>query len=245
MRDVNPSDESSTPEWPWIIDCDSAYETWTLRSELDQLSRRRRWVRLAVGVVAVLVMLCISLAVSADARRTACRAPGLRSLCAATGIGNVPTDEERARWEQALAMNSGESLRRYLQAYPMGAYADEARARLAGCSHVRIETLGAERDVRYPLTVNANRTRLQTSERDARTDAVARGNQDAATSCALLASSAKVLSAATEPRDWRCVEDGHRFACGFDGEIVCRVRDRIASDEERCGEAAAGVGRSR
>ena len=157
----------------------------------------------------------------------------------------MPSNAERARWEQARATGFGDGLRGYLQAYPMGAYADEARARLAACFHVRTETLGAERDVRHPLTVNANRTRLQASERDARADAVARGNQDAATSCALLASSSNVITAVAVPRDWRCTEDSHQFTCGFDGEIVCRVRDRIATDEERCGDAAEAPGRAR
>jgi len=238
-RDVaTASEEGKTPAWPWMIDCNPAYETWTLRAELDQTARRTGRARLFWGAAAPMVLLSSLLALSADARRTACRAPGFRALCAATGIGQVPTADEQAVWERALAQRSGDGLRAYLQAYPRGAYADEARARLDGCSHERAENLGLEKDVRYPLTINANRADLRSSEVEARNDAVMRGNRDAATSCALLGAASKVLSSVAEPHDWKCVEDGHRFACGFDGEVVCRVQDRILSNEERCGGTA-------
>lgn len=224
-----------TPTWPWMIDCDPAYETWMLRAELDQTARRTGQARLLGAAAAPIVLLSSVLALSADARRTTCRAPGLRALCAATGIGQVPTAEEQAMWERALAQRSGDHLRAYLQAYPRGVHVDEARARLEGCSHERVERLGPEKDVRYPLTINANRVDLRSSKAEARDDAVMRGNRDAATSCALLDAASKVLSSVAEPGDWKCVEDGHRFTCGFDGVIVCHVRDRSVSDVERCG----------
>jgi uncharacterized protein (DUF885 family) len=75
--------------------------------------------------------------------------PALQSLCTAIGIGDVPTADEQALWEKAPGQRAGDGLRAYLQAYPTGAYADEARSRLAACSHVRIETLGPEKQVRY------------------------------------------------------------------------------------------------
>ncbi|HEX7942082.1 MAG TPA: hypothetical protein VF488_09770, partial [Gemmatimonadaceae bacterium] len=230
-----PASEDRTPAWPRMIDCDPAYETWMLRAELDQTARRTGWARLLGGVGTPIVILSSVLALSADARRTACRAPGLRALCAATGIGQVPTADEQALWARALAQRSGDGLRAYLQAYPRGAYVDEARVRLDGCSHERVETLGPEKAVRYPLTINANRADLRSSEAEARDDALVRGNRDAATACALLDAASKVLSSVAEPRDWKCVEDGHRFTCGFDGAIVCHVRDRSVSDEEHCG----------
>lgn len=214
------------------IDCDPAYETWMLRAELDQTAQRTGRARLLAAAAALIAVLSSVLALSADARRTVCRAPGLRTLCAATGIGEIPTDEEQAMWARALTQRSGDGLRAYLQSYPRGAHVDEARARLEGCSHERVEALGPEKDVRYPLTINANRTDLRSSEAEARDDAVMRGNRDAATSCALLDAASKVLSSVAEPRDWKCVEDGHRFTCG---EIVCHVRDRSVSNEERCG----------
>jgi hypothetical protein len=230
-----PASEENPSEWPWMIDCDPAYETWMLRAELDQTARRTGRARLLAGAAAPIVILSGVLALSADARRTACRAPGLRALCAAVGIGQVPTADEQAMWARAVAQRSGDGLRAYLQAYPRGAYVDEARARLEGCSHERVETLRPEKAVRYPLTINANRADLRSSEAEARHDAVVRGNRDAATTCALLDAASQVLSSVAEPRDWKCVENGHRFSCGFDGEIICHVRDRSVSNEERCG----------
>lgn len=35
------------------------------------------------------------------------------------------------------------------------------------------------------------------------------------------------------PDDWKCTEIVQRFACGFVGNVVCRVRDHIVSDQER------------
>ena len=107
---------------------------------------------------------------------------------------------------------------------------------------MRVETLGPEQEIRYPLTINANRLDLRPTEAEARNDAVTRGNSDAATSCALLRFSGNVLSAAAEPHRWKCMEDSHRFTCGFDGQIVCRVRERIPTEEERCRADTASAG---
>jgi len=242
-RDVVGHRTSSTPTWPWTLDCDPAYERWTLRSELDRLARQRLRIRLGMGGAAVLTMLCAVMLLSAGARHTACRAPGLRLVCMTIGIG--PSADEQALWEHATAQGTGQGLRVYLQTYPAGMYAEEARARLDGCSHEPVETLGPQREQRYPLTVAANHSRLQATEADARDDAVQRGRKDADTTCKLLASSMKIGSAVAEPREWRCVEDGHRFTCSFDGEIICRGQDLIASNEEHCNETLQDVGRLR
>ena len=158
----------------------------------------------------------------------------MRSLCAAVGIGDVPTPAEQALWDEALTQRSGAGLHAYLRAYPAGAYADEARSRLAGCTTERVETLGPDRAVRYAWTVNPNRARPLPTEDEARSDALKRGNRDAATTCKALAMKAQLLSALAEPHDWKCTALDRGFACGFDGEIVCHVRDRIESDHERC-----------
>jgi hypothetical protein len=72
------------------------------------------------------------------------------------------------------------------------------------------------------------------TEADARRDAVERGNLDAATPCAPQRMVADLQSAVAEPRAWRCAPRDGGFVCGFDGEIVCRVRDRIRAEQERC-----------
>ncbi|TMQ28184.1 MAG: CHAT domain-containing protein [Deltaproteobacteria bacterium] len=114
-RDVAPHDEPHTASWPWGIDCDPAYEDWTLGAELAQQRRRTRWQHLRLAAAATVLLLPLSLVVSADARRTACRAPGLHSLCAVIGTGGVPTAKEQALWEDARAQPTGDGLRAYLQ----------------------------------------------------------------------------------------------------------------------------------
>lgn len=236
-RDVGEHGEPHTPSWPWVIDCDPAYDGWSLGAELEQRAARVRWRRRGLMAAAVPLLLCMSLALSADARRTACRPPGIRALCAAIGIGAVPTAEEQALWEKALAQRSGDGLRAYLQAFPGGAHVEEARTRLAACSHARVQTLGPQRDAPYPLT--EIRMSSWPTEQEARDDALARGHETAATTCESLRYAADVVSASiapVAPGDWKCTETDHRFACGFVGKVVCRVRDHIVSDEERCRE---------
>jgi hypothetical protein len=237
-RDVAGPSEQSTPGCPWMLDCDRGYEGWSLRSELDRLARRRLRVRILVAAAAALGMLLFLMLLSAGARRTACRAPGLRVVCMAIGIG--PSADEQALWHHAIVQRTGQGLRAYLQRYPTGTYADEARSRLDGCSLQRVETPGPDKEWRYPLTVSANRTRLQATDPAARCDAMTRGQQDADTTCKLLGSSMTIEAALAEPRDWRCFGGHHGFTCGFDGEIVCRGHDRIFSDEERCNETSEG-----
>ena len=132
----------------------------------------------------------------------------------------------------AVRQRAGDGLRSYLRSYPDGAHADEARTRLAGCTIERAETRGPEKDVRFTLTVSQGGA-LPT-EADARRDAVERGNRDAATTCAPQRMVADLRSAVAEARTWRCAPRDGGVVCGFDGEIVCRVRDRIRADQERC-----------
>jgi len=102
VRDVGGVDDSEPPLWPWVFDCAPEYDGWTLASELARQSRRT-WRRRALFAAAALPLLwMMSLVVSADARRTTCRASGVRSLCAAVGIGDVPTPAEDALWAEAL-----------------------------------------------------------------------------------------------------------------------------------------------
>lgn len=182
-RDVAIRDESEVRVWPWIIDCDPNFETWTLGSEVDQgHGRRRRGGPLVIA--AVTSVLATSLALSAETRRTTCRVIRLRPLCVVIGTDDVPA---------------------------------------------------LDKSIRYPLTVNPTRARPLPTEEDARRDAVTRGNRDAANTCAPLRLKADLVWALVEAHEWNCTELAHGFACGFDGEIVCRVRDRTDSQKPICG----------
>lgn len=230
-RDVATEHDAEAPPWPWIFDCDPDYESWTLGRELA----RRTWrFRLLLTAALTALVLMTSFALSAGARQTVCRVSGLHALCARLGFVTQPTMAEQALWDNARKQRSEDGLQAYLRSYPQGVYADEAKSRLQGCKSERVETLGSARDQRFPLTVNARRAHLLPSEAEARTDAQTRGNEDAASACRSLQSSAEVLSAVAEPRRWDCVEYEHRFSCGFDGESVCHVQDHIASDRKDC-----------
>jgi len=232
-RHVVPHDTPEPPAWPWIIDCDPAFEAWSLGSELAAEARRTRRRRILLAMAAMSLLLVTPLAVSAEARRTTCRVPGLRSLCAVVGIG--PTRAEQALWDDARAQRSGDGLRAYLRAYPRGVYADEALARERGCTVERDETLGPARDVRLPLTVP--RGDPSPTEEAAHRDAESRGNRDAADACGpykTYTTKFELVTVIAEPREWNCLKAEHGFACGFHGEAVCRIRDRIQTDHERC-----------
>jgi CHAT domain len=246
-RDLCPSDPhapSQTPSWPWVLDCDPDYESWSLRSELAPKPGRSRWRRFGLAATALLLLSVASFALT-DARRTVCRARGVRSLCATLGVGDLPTADEQVRWNNALAQVSGEGLRAYLQTYPRGAYADEARSRLAACTQVPVESLGPELDIRYPLKVNARPATQWPTKQEAQDDALVHGKKDAARSCEPLRRTAEILRVSVDVNSWKCREDGPGFTCGFEGEIVCRVRDRIAAQQERCrGDARETGGQS-
>jgi hypothetical protein len=201
--------------WPWIIECDPAVASWRLGTEV-----RRRRLRLLVALGAPLLLL-LSLMMSAAARR-------------AVGMGQAPSEVEQARWEQAIAMRSGDGLRSYLTAFPRSVYAAEAQARLAACKRENVERLDPPREVRHRLTVNPRREASLASEVAARDDAKARGQADAEVTCQVYRRGGELLSAETSPMQWKCFEVTGGFACGFDGDIVCRVRDRVETEVEHC-----------
>jgi len=229
LRDVALHDPAHEPSWPWIIDCDPSYDTWDLGRE----AARAPWQRRGLAIIVVSLLLTMLLVFSADARHTACRAPGLRPLCAAVGIGGIPTQAEQALWDNALADRSESGLQAYLTAYPSGIYAGEASVRLQACRRVPVETLGTEHAIRYNRWPVPRATRFSTRA-EACSDAQTRGEQDAKEQCESLASTTSVVSASFEPGACTCTDYEHQVACGFEGTIVCRVRDRIWSVETRC-----------
>jgi len=229
LRDIAPDDSSHEPSWPWIIECDPSYDAWDLRRE----AARGRWRRRGRAVVVASLLLMLLSLFSADARHTACRAPGLRSLCAAVGIGGIPTQAEQALWDKALEDRFEHGLQAYLAAYPSGIYASEASARLQACQRVPVETLGPEYDIRHERWPVPRATRFSTHE-EACSDAQTRGEQDAKEQCGLLTRTENIVSASFEPGACMCTDYEHQVACGVEGAIVCRVRDRRNVVETRC-----------
>ena len=229
LRDIEVHEPSHEPSWPWIIDCDPRYDSWDLAREVARGSWRRR----GRAIVAVWLLLMLLLGFSAGAKHTACRAPGLRSLCAAVGIGGISTQAEQALWDKALGDRSENGLQAYLAAYPSGIYASEASARLQACQRVPVETLGPEHEIRYERWTVPRATRFATRA-EACSDAQMRGEQDAKEHCKSLTYTLSVVSASFEPGACACTDYEHQMACGVEGTSVCRVRDRNKVVETRC-----------
>jgi hypothetical protein len=198
-RDVQPLDDGGQRGWPWIIDCDPAFEAWRIKSKSGRLR----------GILAALVL----------------SAP---LVVAAVAALSSPDAAERALWKRAIAADSGDGLRDYVRRYPRGAFIEEASLRLDGCGFE--ETLGPAHDVAYPLRVNTKAA--WPSEEEARRDAQERGDQDAVDACASLAFASMVLSSHGKPRDTECRRDADGFRCGFEGDVVCRIQDKVRV--ERC-----------
>ena len=82
-----------------------------------------------------------------------CRVPGVRAVCSARGLGGVPTAAEEALWTARPAGDCA-GLRRYLDRFPRGAYAEEAQRRLQAAESVTDESWKPEEHF-LPLTVRA------------------------------------------------------------------------------------------
>lgn len=193
---------------------------------------RPRVLVLALSLATTLV--AAILAFTTPGQRIACAAPGLRALPACDA--HNPRVGELATWAAALAQPSGDGLRRYLHDYPQGIHADEADKRLQACTFERVESLGPERDA-TTMSMPINRASTFPSEEKAREDVALRAQRDAQELCkAYDGESTTLVSASLEPETFRCSELDDGFSCGAEGTLVCRIRDRIAIQHERCND---------
>lgn len=183
-----------------------------------------------VGLFAALVLVFGS---SEEARRSVCDVPGVRSGCEWAGVGTVATRAELDLWEQAQRDDSGGGLRKYLAAYPVGRFAVEAQARLSACQTVSDSSLGSPTELRRQWRVNAHRSKSFDSQAEAQRDARERGQAEAKNFCSARRS-VEVLDSIVEIDAWDCVSRDGAHECGFDGQIVCRVRERVITTREVC-----------
>lgn len=237
MRDVASEAGCEPHGWPWLLDCDPAFDAWNLGSEAAH--ERRNWRARAQWMAAIAAFTLIATAtLSGEARRIGCRAPLLRSICARLAIAGVPTPAEQASWDDVQTRRSVDALRAHVRAFPTGPLAEEARARLDACETDRIETLGPERDVPYAWIVPSRPAHPLPTEDAARRDAMARGAQEATEPCDRWGRTAVLLSEQfvpdANPISWTCRKTENGFTCGVTGHIVCRVRDRVVAEQKRC-----------
>lgn len=182
-----------------------------------------------LGVAAMVLGFATDLA---GLQKPLCKIPGVRAVCASSGLGGVPTKEEETLWAKRVPGDC-ENLRAYLARFPEGAYAEEAGRRLQAA-----ETVGEESWIpevhRLPLTVRTTLSPLA-GEEAARADALTRGATDARATCESFSiGEFRLVSATAEAQSWRCSARGSGWVCGFDGQAICQVEARQVRQRQVC-----------
>ena len=196
---------------------------------------RPRFRRRRLTTAAVAAAVAATLAVSANLvglQRVICRVPGVRTGCAAVGVGGVATRREEQVW-MSRARGDCEALRGYLKQFPTGAYAAEAHRRLAAVAN-STRTSWIRESHEAALEVSAGRSFA--SEDAARADALARAPEDAELACAGYKSTefSRLKGARPMPRRWNCSRAAQGIRCGFAGTSICDVEMRHDEQTSIC-----------
>jgi len=179
--------------------------------------------------VTVILLVAMNLA---GLQKPLCKVPGLHAVCAAWGLGGVPTKAEAALWARR-ATGDCAGLKSYLASFPQGAFAEEAARRLQAAATAEEERWTPQTQS-LPLTVRATLDPLP-SEQAARADALARGATEATGHCkGFKVGEFRLVSATAEVERWHCSSRGSGTVCGFDGQAICQVEARHVSQRQVC-----------
>lgn len=190
-------------------------------------ARRRKLGFAAIGFA---FMIAFSADV-AQLQTAICRVPGIRSACGALGLGGVPSEAERRAFEAAIAVEDDTGLRGFIDRYPDGALAGEARARLAACRVVR-EEKWVSKTRRHPYESIASVDR-DASRALAEARAKADSQRDAESSVCYAGDGSRLVRAEVEVETWRCSESGG-WLCRFSGWAICVVEERQVLEKVSC-----------
>lgn len=164
--------------------------------------------------------------------------PAISDSCAAMGLGNRPTREERLAWEdiQHQLPGSCNLLRAYIDRFPQGYFHGIAADLIAARKEVVEEVWQPTANRR--LTFYQRRTE-QTfpDEKSARAAALVQAHKAAERLCRSFAATAefKFIGAESNPHDWECDTLSSGVSCGFDGEAICQLEERRKVVSETCG----------
>ncbi len=157
--------------------------------------------------------------------------PALSDACGALGLGHRPDRDERLAWT-ARRKGSCADLRAHITRFPNGVYRSEAADLLAAAVSVRASAYSpASRTVRGYVRQSEH---AFASTGAAQADARARAQSDAATLCAPLDASERLIGVDVAPTAFDC-------RAGFEGGTVCALDYTAACHsqaqplEERCG----------
>jgi len=162
--------------------------------------------------------------------------PGLSDMCGSVGLGGRPSHEERLAWEQR-APHSCEALRRHIQNFAAGAYAQQAN-NLLTARKVR-------QDITWAASVRALPfTQLMSSAPSAGLDAarassLAQAKGRMADICKGFAAGSgnlfRFIGVGTpKVREWSCQHGSGGIRCGWSGNAMCQLEESTIGEMESC-----------
>lgn len=165
----------------------------------------------------------------AGAQRAVCSVDSVQGFCSQRGLGGQPTPVELEYWN---AMPAGQcaALQAYVDRWPKGAYAEEAKSRLAAPKTVAEPSVEPQ-VVRLPVTVAARHrgSTLEAAQQRALSSVTF------AQACGGLRSSGSVkVTHAVEALTWECSKRGSAEVCGFKGQAVCTVETAHVVQRQTC-----------
>jgi hypothetical protein len=188
---------------------------------------RRRLCRRRLTIAAAATGLTAALGFTANVvglEHVLCRVPGIRSGCAAAGLGGLPTRAEEQVWASRVRGDC-EALRAYLKRFPTGAYAAEADRRLSTATKTP-RTWWTREAYKEPLEVPAGGPFA--TEDAAQNDAKARAPDEAEFACTGYKSTefSRLKGVKAVPHKWNCSRTSGGVRCGFSGTAICDVETR-------------------
>lgn len=202
-----------------------------------------RWQRVLVGVQAILngetLPQLPPLPPPRRWPRMALAALGAVGLATAAWFVQRPDPADARAW-QAIRQAPPGSLHRsdfdaYLHAFPQGAYAKEARQRLAACRDEPESQWQRQADT-LPLVVPREPAATEAAARAALQALLPQHAQDTCAPYAKNPEQHRLLGALAEPAGLQCepLGAGRGWRCGFDGHVTCTLEVRRTVNREIC-----------
>jgi len=162
--------------------------------------------------------------------------PSLSDTCGAWGLGDKPTREERLAWE-GREPGSCDALRAHVEAFPEGAYRDDA-ADMIAARRVTEQEVWEQSEKRLDFYVGQV-SEPANSEAEARSRASDAASGRAEQLCRNFALTAtyRFSGANTEIRNWSCSDTASGVVCAVEGDAMCLVDIRGIVETETCGTA--------